>query len=345
MERVGKFVAWVGKNADGVIALLLAVFIAFLGLTASDQILGQPKGELISGVTLLVLGLLTAAILRDRWRQEPMEETIRENFRTTSGALASLPARLDRLSELEAVVESARRVLDDLQIVQALNGADEISQAHAQARRSTDRWMFKGGTGTYVRAVTLPDLVVAARRERRALLVRLEIIDPTHAGVCEAYVRFRRSVSEAPDGTGEFWTVDRTRKESYATILAACWHRQRFSLLDIDLGLSATMTTFRWDLSADYVIITVEDPNRALMSRRGSFYYDHCATELLSSLDQARRVPIEAAKSAPLSDEPTVDEARKLFEALGLGLPKSYGDRDVVEIIRKAIRAKNPYSI
>ncbi|MEV7969807.1 hypothetical protein AB0O34_28080 [Sphaerisporangium sp. NPDC088356] len=344
MERVGKFVAWVGKNADGVIALLLAVFIAFLGLIPGGQILGQPKGELISGVTLVVLGLLTAAILRDRWRQEPMEETIKENFRTTSGALAGLPARLDRLSELEAVVESARRVLDNLQIVQALNSADEISRAHAEARRSTDRWMFKGGTGTYVRAVTLPDLVVAARRERRALLVRLEIIDPTHVGVCEAYVRFRRSVSEAPDGTGEFWTVDRTRKESYATILAACWHRQRFSLLDIDLGLSATMTTFRWDLSANHVIITVEDPNRALMSPRGSFYYDNCATELLSSLDQARRVPIEAAKAALLSDEPTVDETRRLFEVLGLGLPKSYGDRDVVEIIRKAIRAKNPYA-
>jgi hypothetical protein len=344
MERMGKFVAWVGKNADGVIALVLAVFIAFLGLTASDRILGQPKNELISGVTLLVLGLVTAAILRDRWRQEPMEETIRENFRATSGALADLPARLDRLARLEVVVEGARRVLDDLQVVQVLNGADEIAQAHAEARRSTDRWMFKGGTGTYLRAMTLPDLILAARRERKALLVRLEIIDPTHIGVCEAYVRFRRSVSDAPDGTGEYWTVDRTRKESYATILAACWHRQRFSLLDIDLGLSSTMTTFRWDLSANHVIITVEDPNRALMSRRGSFYYDHCATELLSSLDQARRVPIEAAKAAQLSDEPTVDEVRRLFEVLGLGLPKAYGDRDVVDITRRAIRAKNPYS-
>ncbi|MCW2877663.1 MAG: hypothetical protein JWQ95_1763 [Sphaerisporangium sp.] len=107
MERMGKFVAWVGKNADGVIALVLAVFIAFLGLTASDRILGQPKNELISGVTLLVLGLVTAAILRDRWRQEPMEETIRENFRATSGALADLPARLDRLARLEVVVEGA----------------------------------------------------------------------------------------------------------------------------------------------------------------------------------------------------------------------------------------------
>ncbi|RCG33071.1 hypothetical protein DQ384_01070 [Sphaerisporangium album] len=342
---MGKFVGWLGKNADGVIALLLAVFIAFLGLASGDRVLGQDKSDLINGVTLLVLGLLTAAILRDRWRQEPMEETIKENFRTTSGALADLPARLDRLDRLEAVVESARRVLDDLQAVQVLNGADEIAEAHAEARRATDRWSFKGGTGTYVRAVTLPDLVVAARRERRALLMRLEIIDPTHLGVCEAYVRFRRSVSEAPDGTGEYWTVDRTRKESYATILASCWHRQRFSLLDIDLGLSSTMTTFRWDLSAGFVIITVEDPNRALMSRRGSFYYDHCATELMSSLDQTRRVPIEAAKAAVLSDEPTVDETRKLFEVLGLGLPKSYGDRDVVEIIRKAIRAKNPYSI
>jgi hypothetical protein len=127
-------------------------------------------------------------------------------------------------------------------------------------------------------------------------------------------------------------------------VLSACWYRQRFRLLDIDIGLSAAMSTLRWDLSASRVIITQENPQGAAMvTDRGRFYYDWCSTELLTSLDQARRVPIEQARTAPLSDEPTVEEVRKLFEELGLDLPRAFSDRDVVDIIRKALRAKNPY--
>ena len=53
-------------------------------------------------------------------------------------------------------------------------------------------------SGTYIRAKTLPECVAAARRERRTLIVRLEIIDPTDpdhvwmagdAGLHESYDR------------------------------------------------------------------------------------------------------------------------------------------------------------
>jgi hypothetical protein len=335
MGRMSRFGEWLGRNADGVIALVLAVVFSVVGMISNF--------DSISNATLLVLALVTTSLLRDRWRQEPMEETIRESFETTSGALAELPAGLRRLEQLETLVDKTRQALDDMSLVRMLNSADEIAQAHAEARRGTDRWMFKGGTGTFIRAVTLPECVGAARRERRALLMRLEILDPTVEKVCDDYARFRRSMSDLPDATGEAWTPDRTRKESFATILAACWFRQRFGLLDIDIGLSATMTTFRWDLSATSVIVTGDNQNRAMTSRRGSFYYDSVSTELLTSLEQARRVPIEAARAVPLGDEPTVEEVRKIFDTLGLSLPRTYTDRDVVEITRKAIRAKNPY--
>jgi hypothetical protein len=336
MGRMARFGAWTVKNADGVIALILAVVFAVVGVIVDF--------DFVQDATLLVLALVATALLRDRWRQEPMEEVIQESFRTTSGALAELPAGLRRLEQLETLVARTRQSLDDMSVVRVLNSSEEIAQAHADARRGTDRWMFKGGTGTYLRAVTLPECVGAARRERRALLMRLEIIDPTVEKVCADYARFRRSMSDAPDATGEIWTTDRARKESFATILAACWYRQRFGLLDIDIGLSATMTTFRWDLSASAVIVTGDNQHRAMIGDRGGFYYDGCSTELLTSLEQARRVPLEAARDVPLSDEPTVDEARRLFSTLGLALPGSYGDRDVVEIIRKAIRPKNPYA-
>ena len=103
------------------------------------------------------------------------------------------------------------------------------------------------------------------------------------------------------------------------------------------------MTTFRWDLSSASLIITGEDPRRALLARRGSFYYDSCITELMTSLEQAKRVPIELGRSVPLSEEPTIEEVRRLFETLGLPLPRSYTDRDIGDLTRKALRAKNPY--
>jgi hypothetical protein len=190
--------------------------------------------------------------------------------------------------------------------------------------------------------VTLPRCVENARRERRPLRFQIEVLDPSNEEVCDAYTRFRRSLSTRPDGTGEPWTPERTRKESYATVLAACWYLQRFAWLSIEVGLSATMSTFRWDLSSRCVIITQEDPaSPALMFEAPSQHYRSYSRELTSSVSQSRRLVLDRA--TPLSDEPTVEEARDLFRALDLPLPHALIDRDVGDIVRKAIQAKNPY--
>jgi hypothetical protein len=335
-----RFTAWLARNADAAIALLLAVFVGALGLSPA---LGDHQSEIVASATLVVLGLLATAILRDRYRRTPVEEEVRDTLRGASGVLDALPERLSRMEDLENLVVRTRQALDEGSVVQVLNGV-EVAPTLEEARKTTDRWIYKGGTGTFIRAVTLPECVGFARRDRRALLVRLEILDPTNEDVCDTYARFRRSALDQPDSGGELWTLERTRKESFATILAACWHRQRFQLLDIDIGLSSAMTTFRWDLSSSCVVITREDPRApAILVDRAKFYYDWCSTELLASLDQARRVPIEQARSAPLSDEPTMEEVRKLFEVLNLPLPRSFTDRDVGDIVRKALQAKNPY--
>lgn len=334
---MGRLTAWIVRNADGVVALVLSALIAIL---AWVDVAGTNE---INGATLLVLAVLAATLLRDRSRAELLEREVRTAVRQALPALAQLPERLERVAELEEVVAGTRRALDEMSMVRVLSGP-EIGHALAEARRNTDRWMFKGGTGTYIRAVTLPECVENARRENRTLFVRLEIVDPTNEELCDMYARFYRSLSTRPDGIGEPWTVDRTRKESFATILAACWYRQRFGLLDIDIGLSSTMTTFRWDMSAHSVIMTQENPSApALMIERGKYYYDRYSLELLTSLEQARRVPIEQAKTVPLSEEPTVEEVRRLFTALALPLPAAFADRDVADIVSKALRPRNPY--
>jgi hypothetical protein len=226
--------------------------------------------------------------------------------------------------------------------VKTLKGPD-IDRAFAEARQHTDRWIFKGGTGTYTRAITLPQCVDNARRERRPLQMRLEILDPTDEELCRKYTRYRTSLSSGPDGTGEPWTLDRTRKESFATVLAACWYQQRFQLLDVSMGLTSTMSTFRFDLSATRIIITQDDPKfPAMMISSESPLYDGYATELRNSLSQARTVPFE--KVSALFDElPTGSQVREFFARVRLPLPEFYSDEDIRQIIEKAIHAKNPY--
>ncbi|WP_262380339.1 hypothetical protein [Nonomuraea sp. PA05] len=341
MAALKRSAPWAARNADGAIALGLAIIVGVLGIMP-DEIFGTQGDEiqrqLVTAATLVILALVATALLRDRARQAPVEKTI------TSGALAELPVRLARLEEIETLAHSTRRALDSLQLVRVLGSRQEIAQSHAEARRDTTRWSFKGGTGTYLRAVTLPECVAAARKDKRHLRVSVEIIDPANAEVCETYAHYRRSLSDAPDGTGETWTTDRARKESYATILAAFWHRQRYGLLDIEVGLSSTMTTFRWDLSSTRLIMTVEDPNMAMTALADTFYYENCDTELRLSMEQARRVPLEMYKKVPLGDEPTIEEVQELFERIGTPLPRSYNGRDVVDIARKALRALDPYA-
>jgi hypothetical protein len=283
---------------------------------------------------------IASSSLRNRAREEAMDNKLHDVLQATAEMLASLPPRL---RELENTVDSTKRLLNESSYITVLHGA-EVGQALEQARRNTDRWIFKGGTGTFIRAVTLPECVQAARRKKHTIHMQVEILDPVNEKVCGDYAQFRRSLSDQPDATGEIWTMERTRKEAYATVLAACWYGQRYSFLTIEVGLSSVMTTFRWDMTPHRLIITQEDPQfPAMMLEPGKYYYEFYSRELMASLRQAQQVPTGRLERATLSDEPTVDEVRKLFTELDLPIPRSFTDRDVVEIVGKALQPKNPY--
>lgn len=326
-----RLVAWLARYGDSGLALVLAVGAGFVSLATPNY---------LEGAILLAIGLIATAILRDRSREEAMDSYLRDVLGTTASVLATLPARLDAL---EATVGSTQQALREFAIIQVLHGG-KVGEALEEARRNTDRWVFKGGTGTYLRAVTLPECVAIARRKNHALHVQMEILDPSDEQVCTEYAQFRRSLSGKPDATGEIWTVDRTRKESYATVLAACWYAQHYTFVTIEVGLSGIMTTFRWDMTPHRLIITQEDPHLpAIMLEPGKHYYEIYARELMTSMRQSRKVPISNLYQAELSDEPTVDEARKLFSELELPLPRTFTDRDVAELISKALQPRNPY--
>ncbi|WP_089154144.1 hypothetical protein [Micromonospora sp. NBS 11-29] len=333
---MARLFGWVVTNLDAFIGLVLAVTVAVLGLT------NTVSQDLVNSAILLVLGLLAQAVLRDRLRRRTAEREVRQVIVDTRERLTDLVPPMRELTGPEGALNRAREAIHSASMVRVLHGS-EVGQALAEARQHTDRWHFKGGTGTYLRAVTLPECLNQARRRNATLTVAVEIIDPTDEEVCERYARFRRSLE--PDAPSEPWTVDRTRKESYATVLAACWHLQRSGLLTVEVRLSAQMTTFRYDLSSSCVIITQENPQTpALRIDLGEVYYNRFNIEMDYSRRQSRRVPIESAGQVKLDDEPSVEQVRRLFAALGLTLPRSFGDREVADIVGKAIQARNPYA-
>ncbi|MFE7312271.1 hypothetical protein ACFU7T_04020 [Streptomyces sp. NPDC057555] len=313
VQRVGRVefgVAWVIRNLDGVVAVGLGLTIGMLDVF-SDVI----SDKVSSGATLLVLGTL---------------------------AVGSLTERVRRRSDIQEASADTRRALEDLAMVRSLSG-DQVGDALERARAQTNRWYFKGGTGTYLRAVTLPRCVEAATRQRSQLSVKIEIINPADEQTCAAYARFRQTFARMRnDNAAHAWTADRTRKESYATVLAACWFRQRLDTLEISVHLSSGVPTLRFDLSESCLIVTQDDPNRVnLLVTREQPLYEYYDTELHHSREQARRLDLRGIAS--LSDAPTVDEVRAVFDEIALPLPSVFSDADVAEIVEKALHAEDPY--
>lgn len=344
MKRV---ITWLADNADAVIGLTIAIVASVLG------VINLVPSYVILNVTVLMLATLSFIALRDRHRSEAAARKIEDSVSAAHADVLDLFARMrkviepmpdaERLAEWQDTVARLGTALRHAALVEAVPG-DEVEHLHTMARAKTDRWVFKGGTGTYLRAVTLPALVDTARKEHRPIEVQFEIIDPTDQELCERYAAFRASLEPGPDRTGEYWTRDRTRKESFATILAACWHRQRYTLLRISGGLSAVMTTFRTDMSTTHVIITQESgTSPALVVEAGKPHFSAYERELQSSFDQVKSVQLNLGRDVPLGDEPSVEEARRLFTRVGTPLPSTFTDRDVSGIIAKAVRPANPY--
>lgn len=331
--RLVATVAWLKHNVDSAIALALAVSLSILGLLDPDM------EVLVTKVIPPTLAVLAFTILRDRWRQETANSRAQQALTTIDQTLQALHDRLDRTSAIDDVLTRTQRTLDSLSAVRFAMG-EEVSEVLAVARADTDRWIFKGGTGAHTRVVTLPDCARRAHRNRRELLVRMEILDPTNHDLCARYAALYRSLAEGSDDDAHTWTAKGTQIEVYATIAAACWHKQRLPhLLDIQIGLTSSVSLFRWDLSTGYLVVTQRGPRfPAMIIERDRPHYDSWNVELRTSFAEARPVAVDRATSVRLDEMPTARQIRELFDLLDLGLPTDFDDADIADIITKAFQ-------
>lgn len=321
-------ISWLADNADAVIGLGLAFVASIVGL------FGKVPQDVVANVTVLTLATLAFVMLRDRHRAETSAMEIERSVTHASGEM------------LRQFAEFRERPT-----VRILRGR-EIGRELAESRKDTELFVFKGPTGTYTRVVALPDCLEMASRAQRILRARVEIFDPGNIQLLEAYVEMYKSFADgfkdplqSHDPLQSSWDIDDKRREILATILAMCWqyeqHRRR---LDIEVYLSSSLTTFRWDLTSSSVIMTQRDPDApAMLFSRDDAYYRFWETELHASTQMAKRLPLERASSVRLGENPEPGAVREVFELLGVSLPGSYSDVDVNEVIQKALHGSNPY--
>lgn len=155
---------WLGSNAEAVIALAIAVVVGVAGF------IDLASAKLVNSAVLITLAALSLALIRDHWGRERNEPEVRRTLDATQRALAELPARFERIERANIerandVITDARAAIDEASMMRLMVGA-EINRALSEAPRRTDLWMFKGGTGIFMRAVTVPECVNAARRDR-----------------------------------------------------------------------------------------------------------------------------------------------------------------------------------
>lgn len=302
---------WWKRNIDSVSVIIVVIAMSVLGT------INVISPEIVIQSLPAILGVLAFTMLRDRSRSHLGDR---------------------QLESMSGVVHRIDRKIDDLSSLRTLTGAD-IGEALTEARRDTGIWVFRGGTGTYTRIVTLPECIDNARADRRLLQVRLEILNPADPGACDEYAALYRRLAVGPEDDAATWTGEGTRRESYATVLAACIHKQRYPALNIEVGLSSNISTFRYDMCSQYLVVTQRGPRfQALLVEQGKPYYDYWRFELDMSFNQSRQLPIAAAVSKfSFSNLPDVDEARKIFQELRVDLPPEYTDNDVREIIESAV--------
>lgn len=296
--RIGQFLK---TQVDSLLALVAAAGLALL------SVLDKIDPEDLSAATLGVLAVVSVTIVKDR--------------QVRAGDARQSAQILNRVTSLQEATDFAVVVPDD------------IGRVLSKSWQTTKRWRFKGGTGTYLRAATLPGL--ALRENRLNTDVWVEILAPDDEGVCERYgVHRSRGPNRSTKNGTDDWGANRVRIQSYATIVAAIWYTQYFKMR-VNVALTSVISTLRYDLSDDFVMITREDPDARALSIRGgdSSYFASTERELDMSFNEGRVLGIQKAKKLP-RNEIGADDVRAVLRQLS-GLNNDGGFLDGHEVCEK----------
>lgn len=217
----------------------------------------------------------------------------------------------------------------------------EIRELFESAMLKTEHWWYKGGCGRYFRAKTLPEIAKNARMKSAFKEIIVLILDPTNDDLCAEYATYKSSLRSASKNNP--WTKERVRNEIYATILDTVITKHREPLLRIDLGLTNYFSSFRFDLSSDYVIVTKEDKLApAMQCDKGTYFYQSYRDEIMLAYNQARK--INQLNTVPSLSVSQLDsqQVEKLF--IEMGLDNQGMNRQDFDLVLNLVKdCQNPY--
>jgi hypothetical protein len=182
-----------------------------------------------------------------------------------------------------------RRLLAEQEKLQhamrAVSGAASVRDVAPNRIRSeintllaeSDEWLFRGGSGRFLRFGSLPAL---ARFQALDVSVLVQLLDPRDGELCTEYAKYR-SVQRLPRALrpeeGKMRTI---QADLLATIYAAAWY-QAHSRIRPRVILLRAFSPLRYDFGSTGVVVTIADLTQpALYAPANSWYYQSVRDEL-----------------------------------------------------------------
>jgi hypothetical protein len=329
--RTARLLRGLRRDPEQLVILIAAATVAVLG--ATDMV---NDVKTLLAATLATLAILGFSLFKQSMRQEDNDRRVVELARS--------------VNLVEKGVGEVEHALTITPSVGELTTLASRQKAFEAAMASADMWQFRGGTGSFTRAWTLPQLAARARENSTGTHWRaqLQILDPQNTTRCREYAEYRAKLSRRPESAlPATWTTEFVQTSCLATIFAAQWHQQH-EFLVIEIRLRSEFSTLRHDISPDSVIITNEDNQfPALHIRRlggaSALYHAYRAdfdlsfTSLKPVLKAKSDVRVPADKSKVTED----DVFRVLHD---VGIAEQTLDRLPLDSIRElALNPTNPY--
>ena len=237
-----------------------------------------------------------------------------------------------------AFIWLARR--QEKQSVVATLPQPQIAPTLVNAARTTRYWHFKGGTGTFLKAITLPVLADTAAREIANIHITIQIIDPRDAELCKRYASIQRLTRNRSPVENVDWDALLVRRQSLATLLAVFVYADEEPRLKIGVFLHNRVSHFRYDMSDDVLVITREHPTAPALKYSRGYFYETYKAELELEQGQCFRVAYPDGKKIS-RDDLTPDMARALLREINMA--HNVDDEDLKFALQYLRHPHSPY--
>jgi hypothetical protein len=242
MGRTARLLRGLRRDPEQLIILAVAATLAILSAT---DVVNDVKTLL--SATLATLAILGFSIFKQSLRQDVDKQH-----------LANLTRSADAIKR--SIDEIGQTLIVSFSIGE-LTTPTAKRRAFEAAVQTADMWQFRGGTGSFARAWTIPAMATRARENSTGThwRIQLQILDPQNIDRCLQYAQYRAKLSlDSGSRPQTEWTTEYVQMGCLATIFAAHWYQQH-EFLTIEIRLRSEFSALRYDISPDSIIITNED--------------------------------------------------------------------------------------